>query len=134
MSTDPRFDVNDDGTAKDPAAFRQALRDDPEKLKAIEGDPQLAEALLGDDTNAMQAVLKEVYAYQKEQAERDAKDKENMTSVDRLRAQARVPRDVVVLYEGMLQAGLQYGPAFRLLTDVYVPDEVAEAQGAGTAR
>eukprot|EP00239_Pterosperma_sp_CCMP1384_P008604 CAMPEP_0197859572 /NCGR_PEP_ID=MMETSP1438-20131217/34228_1 /TAXON_ID=1461541 /ORGANISM="Pterosperma sp., Strain CCMP1384" /LENGTH=128 /DNA_ID=CAMNT_0043476101 /DNA_START=116 /DNA_END=502 /DNA_ORIENTATION=+ len=128
MSADPRFDINEDGTAKNPAAFREALREDPEKLKAIEEDPQLAEAILGDDTNKMQEVLKQVYQQAKAKAQRDAKDKENLTSVDILRAGSRVPRDPVVLYEGMLQAGLQYGPAFRLLTDVYVPDAVAEGQ------
>ena len=36
MSHDPRFDINDDGTAKNPAAFRQALREDSEKIKVIE--------------------------------------------------------------------------------------------------
>jgi hypothetical protein len=35
-AADPRFEVNDDGTAKDPVAFRQALREDKEKLKIIE--------------------------------------------------------------------------------------------------
>ena len=39
MSSDPRFEVNDDGTAKDPVAFRQALREDKEKLKIIEVCP-----------------------------------------------------------------------------------------------
>eukprot|EP00959_Pyramimonas_sp_CCMP1952_P213279 4462650-Pyramimonas_sp.AAC.1 len=82
-------------------------------------DPQLAEALLGDDTNKMQEVLKSVFEMTKQQAEREARDKENLTSVDKLRAQATIPRDPVVLYEGMLQAGLQYGPAFRLLTGMY---------------
>lgn len=131
MSSDPRYDVNDDGTAKDPAAFRQALREDPEKLKIIEEDPHLASALLGDDTNAMNEVLKSVYQMAKKKAEQDAKDGENMTSIDKMRAKATVPRDPVVLYEGMLQAGLQYGPAFRLLTDVYVPEDVDQAQRQG---
>lgn len=40
MSSDPRFEVNDDGTAKDPVAFRQALREDAEKLKIIEVSSQ----------------------------------------------------------------------------------------------
>jgi broad specificity polyphosphatase/5'/3'-nucleotidase SurE len=38
-AADPRFEVNDDGTAKDPVAFRQALREDKEKLKIIEVPP-----------------------------------------------------------------------------------------------
>jgi hypothetical protein len=96
----------------------------------VQEDPRLAEALLGDDTIAMQEVLKSVFEMSKKQAEREARDKENLTSVDKLRAGCTIPRDPVVLYEGMLQAGLQYGPAFRLLTDVHVPDEVEEAQRA----
>lgn len=38
-AADPRFEVNDDGTAKDPVAFRQALREDKDKLKIIEVRP-----------------------------------------------------------------------------------------------
>mmetsp|Transcript_25929 Transcript_25929/g.49000 ORF Transcript_25929/g.49000 Transcript_25929/m.49000 type:complete len:131 (-) Transcript_25929:131-523(-) len=128
MSSDPRFEVNDDGTAKDPVAFRQALREDAEKLKIIEEDPQLAEALLGDDTNAMQEVLKSVWTMAKKKADADAKENQMMTSVDKLRAGARLPRDPVMLYQGMMQAGLQYGPAFRLLTEVYIPESVDEEQ------
>lgn len=130
MSSDPRFEVNDDGTAKDPVAFRQALREDADKLKIIEEDPQLAEALLGDDTNAMQEILKSVWTMAKKKAEADAKENQMMTSVDKLRAGARMPRDPVMLYQGMLQAGLQYGPAFRLLTEVYIPESVDEEQRA----
>lgn len=29
------FSLNDDGTAKDPAAFRAALKADPERVKAL---------------------------------------------------------------------------------------------------
>ena len=90
----------------------------------------MAEALLGDDTNAMQEVLKSVWNMAKKKAEADAKENQMMTSVDKLRAGARLPRDPVMLYQGMLQAGLQYGPAFRLLTEVYIPESVDEEQRA----
>ncbi|KAK3285678.1 hypothetical protein CYMTET_6727 [Cymbomonas tetramitiformis] len=128
MSSDPRFEVNEDGTAKDPVAFRAALREDAQKVKIIEEDPQLAAALLGDDTSAMNEVLKSIFEMQKKKAEQDQKDSQNMTSIDKMRASATVPRDPVVLYQGMLESGLQYGPAFRLLTDVWVPEEVNKAQ------
>lgn len=45
-----------------------------------------------------------------------------MTSMERMRARCTVPRDVVQVYEALYKVGLQYGPAFRLLSDVYVPD------------
>ena len=53
-----------------------------------------------------------------------------MTSAERMRARCTVPRDVVAVYEQLNKVGLQYGPAFRLLTDVYVPSDVADAQAA----
>lgn len=124
--SDP-FAVNEDGTAKDPVAFRDALRADPEKVKTLEqDDPELAKAVLGEDTAALQEVLKKVMTQMKKAQEFD--QMYAMTSVDKMRSNCTVPRDPVMLYEGMLQVGLQYGPAFRLLTDVYVPESVANAE------
>ena len=45
-----------------------------------------------------------------------------MASLERMRARCTVPRDVGKIYEGLHKMGLQYGPAFRLLTDVHTPD------------
>ena len=45
-----------------------------------------------------------------------------------MRASCTVPRDVTVLYEQMLKAGLQYGPSFRLLKNVWIPEAVSNAQ------
>jgi hypothetical protein len=44
-----------------------------------------------------------------------------------------VPRDPVVLYEHMNRAGLQYGPAFRLLSQVWVPESLDQEQRKTTA-
>ena len=46
----------------------------------------------------------------------------DMQSSDLMRARCTVPRDPVVLYEGMRKAGLQYGPSFRLLSQVWIPE------------
>jgi hypothetical protein len=43
-------------------------------------------------------------------------------SMDAQRASATVPRDTVQLYQQLAASGLQYGPAFRLLRNVHVPD------------
>lgn len=51
-----------------------------------------------------------------------------MNSSDILRAGCSTPRDVTVLYENMLKVGLQYGPSFRLLSQVWVPDDIAAKQ------
>ena len=56
-----------------------------------------------------------------------------MSSQERMRARCTVPRDVVQVYEQLNKVGLQYGPAFRLLTDVYVPSDIADAQQAAAA-
>ena len=43
-------------------------------------------------------------------------------TIDAQRASATVPRDTVQLYKQLAEAGLQYGPAFRLLRNVHVPE------------
>jgi hypothetical protein len=43
-------------------------------------------------------------------------------SIDAQRASATVPRDTAQLYSQLAASGLQYGPAFRLLRNVHVPD------------
>ena len=55
------YALNDDGTAKDPAAFRAALRGDPLKLEALEKEPEVAAVVLGDDEHAFQELIKSVY-------------------------------------------------------------------------
>lgn len=40
-------------------------------------------------------------------------------------ARAQVPRDTAQLYKQLAESGLQYGPAFRLLRNVHVPDTTA---------
>jgi hypothetical protein len=43
-------------------------------------------------------------------------------TIDAQRASATVPRDTVQLYQQLAASGLSYGPAFRLLRNVNVPD------------
>jgi hypothetical protein len=57
----------------------------------------------------------------------------DMHSNDLMRASCTVPRDPVVLYEHMNRAGLQYGPAFRLLSQVWVPESLDQEQRKITA-
>lgn len=59
-ATDP-FALNDDGSAKDPAAFKQALQEDPARMEALEQEPEVAKIVLGDDINAFQELIKSVY-------------------------------------------------------------------------
>jgi hypothetical protein len=135
MSTgesDPALAFNEeDGTAVDPIAFRDAIMSDPDKRSVIEQDKELASALSSDDTARIQETLKKLYANEKRYNEQSVNDK--MNSSDILRAGCSTPRDVTVLYENMLKVGLQYGPSFRLLSQVWVPDEIAAKQSEAAA-
>ena len=52
---------NEDGSTKDPQAFREALRADPDKLKAIQDDAEVAGVVLGEDDGALQKLLRDLY-------------------------------------------------------------------------
>lgn len=54
------YELNEDGTAKDPLAFREALRADPVKMEALEKEPDVAAIVLGDDIPSFQELLKSV--------------------------------------------------------------------------
>ncbi len=58
---DGPYALNDDGTAKDPAAFRQALKSDPEKMEALKEEPETLRIVMGDDMHAFQELIKGVY-------------------------------------------------------------------------
>lgn len=58
---DPRFQLNPDGTAADPAAFRAALRADAEKMAALDGDEALKAVLLEGEVAEMQELLQKAY-------------------------------------------------------------------------
>ncbi|KAL4427169.1 hypothetical protein ABPG77_001173 [Micractinium sp. CCAP 211/92] len=115
------FALNEDGTARDPAAFRAAIKADPVKMEALEKEPEVAAVVLGEDDNAFQELIKSIF-----QAERKRIDKMNKgmaeRTIDAQRVSATVPRDTVQLYQQLRESGLQYGPAFRLLRNVHVPD------------
>ncbi|KAK2079876.1 hypothetical protein QBZ16_002271 [Prototheca wickerhamii] len=112
------YALNDDGTAKDPAAFRAALKADPAKLEAIQKEPEVADIVLGSDDHAFQELIKSAEKKRQERLNRTMAER----TIDAQRASAPVPRDTVQLYAQLRESGLQYGPAFRLLRNVHVPD------------
>ena len=59
MSADP-YALLEDGSAADPAAFREALRADPARMEALEAEPEVAKVVLGDDVDAFQELIKSV--------------------------------------------------------------------------
>eukprot|EP00873_Tetraselmis_striata_P015957 jgi/Tetstr1/436221/TSEL_025066.t1 len=127
MSTANASDwLNDDGTAKDPASYREWLQSDPERWAKIEEHPEAAAVILGDDVNAFQELLKA--ATEAEKKRTDLRNRElSERTIDAQRVSATVPRDTVTIYERLHESGLQYGPAFRLLRNVHVPDDADNA-------
>ncbi|EIE18679.1 hypothetical protein COCSUDRAFT_59989 [Coccomyxa subellipsoidea C-169] len=122
---DGPYALNDDGTAKDPAAFQQALKSDREKMQALKEEPETLRIVMGDDMHAFQELIKGVYQAEKKRMERASKSLSERT-IDAQRASATVPRDTVQLYQQLHASGLQYGPAFRLLRNVHTPDLSAQ--------
>ena len=61
---------------------------------------------------------------------RDEDSSRLMTSAERMRARCTVPRDPSAVYEMLRKMGLQYGPAFRLLTDIHIPESALRAAPA----
>lgn len=118
------YDMNDNGSAKDPVAFRAALRQDPQRMAALQAEPEIAAVVAGEDIAAFQAILKDAFQAEKQRAERENKRLAERT-IDAQRASAPVPRDTVQIYQQLYESGLQYGPAFRLLRNVHVPDLAA---------
>lgn len=70
------------------------------------------------DRFLVQAALKRAYAEFNRASEMDALAK--LMSTERMRASCCVPRDPTALYKHMRKAGLEYGPKFRLLTEVFI--------------
>ncbi|KAI8475996.1 MAG: hypothetical protein J3K34DRAFT_516912 [Monoraphidium minutum] len=122
-AADP-FALVADGSAADPLVFQAALRADAAKMADLETDPELKGLLLGPDVAAMQALLRQAFAA-KAAKEKDAGRWMAERTIDAQRASATVPRDTAQLYAQLAQSGLQYGPSFRLLRNVHVPDAQA---------
>lgn len=54
-------DLNADGSAKDPRAFQQGIKDDASKLELLQEDPNVLDVVLGDDLQALQELLRTTY-------------------------------------------------------------------------
>mmetsp|Transcript_7160 Transcript_7160/g.44459 ORF Transcript_7160/g.44459 Transcript_7160/m.44459 type:complete len:127 (-) Transcript_7160:4362-4742(-) len=119
MDDNGPFSLNEDGTAKDPKAFQEALRNDEKRMELLQKEPEVAKVALGDDMQAFQELLKEAYRAEKKNIEQRDQDL-FQRGTDAQRASARVPQDAVSLYASMRESGLQYGPAFQLLQKVHV--------------
>lgn len=55
------FALNEDGSAKDPDAFQQGIKNDPDKLAALQNEPDTLQTVLGSDLDALQTLLRTTY-------------------------------------------------------------------------
>lgn len=60
MSDSP-FALNSDGSAKDPIAFQRAIRNDSDKMAALQGEPDTLRVLLSEDLQAVQNLLRSTF-------------------------------------------------------------------------
>ena len=58
---DSPYALNEDGTPKDATAFQMALRNDNEKMKALEEEPETLKIVTGDDMHAFIELIKGVF-------------------------------------------------------------------------
>ncbi|CAK0784658.1 hypothetical protein CVIRNUC_007862 [Coccomyxa viridis] len=128
MAEDP-YAVEDDGTPKDPKAFQSALRADSTKMATLEDEPETKAIVLGDDMHAFQELIRGVYQSEKKRLEKESKTLSERV-IEAQRASAPIPRDTVQLYKQLYDSGLQYGPAFRLLRNVHIPDFAEQEKAA----
>jgi len=63
------YAMNDDGTAKDPKAFKEALLANAGKMEALEKEPEVLKIVQGDDIHAFQELIKSVYQASNVQSE-----------------------------------------------------------------
>jgi hypothetical protein len=56
---DPAFALNEDGSAKDVAAFRAAVRADPQRMAEVNAHPEVAKLVLDSDDATFQKELRQ---------------------------------------------------------------------------
>eukprot|EP01023_Acetabularia_acetabulum_P020005 TRINITY_DN20307_c0_g1_i11.p3 TRINITY_DN20307_c0_g1~~TRINITY_DN20307_c0_g1_i11.p3 ORF type:complete len:132 (+),score=28.93 TRINITY_DN20307_c0_g1_i11:76-471(+) len=117
------FTVDSSGEALDPVAYMSALEQDERRMAALAAHPEVISAIKNKDVEKFKEFLKEA---QKERKQYDEHLKDTMfeRSLEAQRASATLPRDTVSLYSKLKESGLEYGPSFRLLRNVHVPDPV----------
>ncbi|CAG9460323.1 unnamed protein product [Pedinophyceae sp. YPF-701] len=131
MSTEPSdpFARHEDGSAVDPAAYKAALLEDPRRVQLIVDDLEMSRVVRGDDVEAFQELLRAAYEEEQKYA-KARRERVGELTIDAQRCLCTVPRDTVQIYKQMHESGLQYGPAFRLLRNVHVPEATVPQSSA----
>ncbi|KAH7674293.1 DNA damage-inducible protein 1 [Dioscorea alata] len=120
--------LNPDGSAVNPSAFQQHIRNDPQSMaRLVQADPPMSQAILGDDLDKLQNLLRERHQqrleYQRKQEEELA-----LMSADPFDVEAQKKIEAAIRQKGIdenWEAALEYNPeAFARVVMLYVDMEV----------
>ncbi|KAJ6422962.1 hypothetical protein OIU84_023983 [Salix udensis] len=122
------FGLNPDGSAVNPGAFQQHLRNDSNTMAQLfQADPELAQVVLGNDLNKLQEVLRQRHR-QRSELRRQQEEEFALLEADPFDVEAQKKIEAAIRQKGIDEnwaAALEYNPeAFARVVMLYVDMEV----------
>ncbi|KAJ6894893.1 hypothetical protein NC652_028587 [Populus alba x Populus x berolinensis] len=119
---------NPDGSAVNPGAFQQQLRNDSNTMAQIlQADPELAQVILGNDLNKLQDLLRQHHR-QRSELRRQQEEEFALLEADPFDVEAQKKIEAAIRQKGIDEnwaAALEYNPeAFARVIMLYVDMEV----------
>ncbi|PIA58360.1 hypothetical protein AQUCO_00500348v1 [Aquilegia coerulea] len=120
--------LNPDGSAVNPGAFQQQLRQDSNLMtQLLQNDPELAQAVLGSDLNTLQQLLRERHQ-QRSELRRKQEEEMALLDADPFDVEAQRKIEAAIRQKGIDEnwaAALEHNPeAFARVVMLYVDMEV----------
>ncbi|XP_061983234.1 protein DNA-DAMAGE INDUCIBLE 1-like [Populus nigra] len=120
--------LNPDGSAVNPGAFQQQLRNDSNAMaQLLQADPELAQVILGNDLNKLQDLLRQRHR-QRSELRRQQEEEFALLEADPFDVEAQKKIEAAIRQKGIDEnwaAALEYNPeAFARVIMLYVDMEV----------
>nr|ABK94849.1 unknown [Populus trichocarpa] len=120
--------LNPDGSAMNPGAFQQQLRNDSNTMAQLfQADPELAQVILGNDLNKLQDLLRQRHR-QRSELHRQQEEEFALLEADPFDVEAQKKIEAAIRQKGIDEnwaAALEYNPeAFARVIMLYVDMEV----------
>ncbi|KAH8494860.1 hypothetical protein H0E87_021319 [Populus deltoides] len=120
--------LNPDGSAVNPGAFQQQLRNDSNTMaQLLQADPELAQVILGNDLNKLQDLLRQRHR-QRSELRRQQEEEFALLEADPFDVEAQKKIEAAIRQKGIDEnwaAALEYNPeAFARVIMLYVDMEV----------
>ncbi|XP_011000338.1 PREDICTED: UBA domain-containing protein mud1-like isoform X2 [Populus euphratica] len=120
--------LNPDGSAVNPGAFQQQLRNDSNTMAQLfQADPELAQVILGNDLNKLQDLLRQRHC-QRSELRRQQEEEFALLEADPFDVEAQKKIEAAIRQKGIDEnwaAALEYNPeAFARVIMLYVDMEV----------